>query len=454
MNARFMNYRTVLMAAAVVVVVVSVGCPAKKNTTEAVTGTDLPLPTTTASVVDYAIAATGSRVYVVWADVNADMWFSASEDNGATWTVIDTGTPFFTSTAPENLQIAADGLNVHIAWEHTANGNKDIAYLRSANGGTTWDSVARLDSGDAAGSATSQRMKLACSGNVVVAAWQDGRTGNQQIFVNWSVNNGVTWLAAAENAVRTAAGNSRVSTHPSLGLSGGTFTVAWLADAERIYMNQRSATGGTWADEIRVDRQTGGTTQPPVTTMNGSSAHFAWPHDIGAFAIKYNATADAGASFSFPVDDARVDTDTGGVGNSDLPAIVADGTYVFVAWHDLRNGDQIFFNRSSDNGMNWGATDTQISDDKGFDPVIGRCPKAVVVAWEDRSGPSANVFFDYSTDHGATWQTNDLQLNSGDAASAEARQPRLATSGNTVYILWRDNRSGIFRVYLHRITVN
>jgi len=88
----------------------------------------------------WQIAAIGDTVHVVWIDKrdgNCEIYYKHSIDGGTTWE-IDTRLTYNPETqcAPG---VAVSGSYVHVVWEDFRNGSYfEIYYKRSTDGGTTW----------------------------------------------------------------------------------------------------------------------------------------------------------------------------------------------------------------------------------------------------------------------------------------------------------------------------
>ena len=102
--------------------------------------------------------------------------------------------------------IAVVGSNLHVVWwddrdDHThphagwpeievpVDYNYEIYYLRSLDAGQSWDPYVRLTEADGVAAYPS----LAAAGPTVLAAWQDHRGDDYDVYLKWSTDNGTTW---------------------------------------------------------------------------------------------------------------------------------------------------------------------------------------------------------------------------------------------------------------------
>ncbi len=154
------------------------------------------------------IAAVGPTVYVAWADRRhgplSDIYCNVSHDSGTTWRAtdirLDTDGPG--AGASERVQLAATGDSVFAAWDDARDGAPDIYLNYSLDAGVTWQpSDIRLDT-DCAGAAISAVPQIAISGDSIVVVWEDYRDGQADIRANVSSDGGLTWLDA--DSVSTA----------------------------------------------------------------------------------------------------------------------------------------------------------------------------------------------------------------------------------------------------------
>jgi len=107
---------------------------------------------------------------------------------------------------------------VHVAWNDNRDGNIEIYYKRSTDGGLTWGPDTRLTNspGD------SYRPSLAVSGGNLHCVWYDSRDGNYEIYYKSSTNYVSNW----STDVRLT-NNSFISAQPFVTITGAKVHVIW-----------------------------------------------------------------------------------------------------------------------------------------------------------------------------------------------------------------------------------
>jgi hypothetical protein len=131
------------------------------------------------------------------------------------------------------------------------------------------------------------------------------------------------------------------------------------------------------------------------------------------------------------------------------PFVVKSGNKVYVVWSN--QDKDIFFKRSTDNGATFGPT-KNLSNDPGFstDARMAASGNSVYVVWEgERSTGGQDIFFIGSTDSGENFGSS---INLSNHGSTE--NPKIAASGNNVYVVWADESFGNFEVAFKRSTNN
>ncbi|MFH1937787.1 MAG: exo-alpha-sialidase [Bacteroidota bacterium] len=354
-----------------------------------------------------------------------------------------TNDPGISGTSYNNARcIAASGDTVHVVWEDNRNGQFEVYYKRSIDGGVSWGSDLQLTNS----LNPSQKPTIAVSGLVVHVFWYYHQwTGNFEIYYKRSADGGQTW--GSDTQLTNANGNSW---EVSAAASGSTVHVVWEDSRDSLFLNteiyyKRSIDGGlTWDDEVQLSDDPYYSGFPSIAA-SGSFVHVVWDDNrIGSGSIYYKRSTDEGLSWGEEI------CLTNGSGDSWMPCVAASATGVHVAWCDWNDGLQgeIYYRHSTDNGITWEAIKrlTNSFGDSLF-PSISASGDNVHVVWFDDRLTTVDVFYNHSTDCGDCWNTEDLCLTNGDSYST---YPSIVAAGSAVHVVWTDFRDGNDEIYYKR----
>ena len=331
---------------------------------------------------------------------------------------------------------------LHVIFFEERDGNREIYYKRSTNGGTSWDSDTRLTNN----SAISHFPSIAVSGPVVHVVWEEYRDGNGEIYYKRSTDAGVSWGADTR-----LTNNSSQSLSPSVAVSDSFVHVTWydLRDGNSEIYYKRSDDGGlNWGTDMRLTNNTSGSTVPAIAA-SGTIVHIAWEeYRHGPAEIYYKRSSDGGATWGT---DTRL---TNNSANSFSPSIATSNSDVNIAWFDHRDGnDEIYSKHSADGGLNWGV-DTRVTTNAAVSnyPSVSVSGSKVHLVWFDERDGNTEIYYNRSTDSGATWGA-DFRLTNDAARSTD---PCAAVSGSNVHVIWTDARdnsptyTGNYEIYYKR----
>jgi len=227
---------------------------------------------------DPYIAISGANVCVVWWDNTADnfeIYFRKSIDGGASWqSAIRLTNKANDSCYPE---IVGYGSYIYVIWEDMESGNLEIYFMRSIDGGATWQSEKRLTNN----AGTSQYSAIAVGGLLganLYAVWTDSTSGNYDIYFRRSLDKGVTWQASHK-----LTNNSGISLHPVIAASGSNIYVAWYDDTPgsfEIYVRKSSDGGANWEAAQRITHNVGGSSCLPAIALNTSNQYVTYYDSI------------------------------------------------------------------------------------------------------------------------------------------------------------------------------
>ena len=210
------------------------------------------------------ITGTGEDLFVTWFDsANGayDIFVSSSSDGGESWRDsirIDSDLPAGSAySARPKIAISEDADNVWVVWEDSRDGNADIYFARSINGGVTFEDDVRLDGGDADGEFDSFEPQLCTDGvSNVYVFWHDSRNSetSRDIYFNFSLDSGDDFFSDARRLDSDNAGAAN-SLFPVCAVKDSTAHVVWQDNRNRGYdIFYRSVTDGIPdLEEARAD---------------------------------------------------------------------------------------------------------------------------------------------------------------------------------------------------------
>jgi len=168
-----------------------------------------------------SVAVSGSVVHVVWHDQRDnsgidEIYYKRSTDGGTSW-----GADIRLTNNIHNQQypsVTVSGTVVHIVWHDYRDGNSKIYYKRSTDGGSSWGPDTRLTNSIS----DSWYSSITASGSAVHVVWYDNRDGNDEIYYKRSTDGGSSW-----GADKQLTSESSFSFSPSVTASGSIVHVVW-----------------------------------------------------------------------------------------------------------------------------------------------------------------------------------------------------------------------------------
>lgn len=333
------------------------------------------------------IAANGNVIHVVWSDARDNsfdnIYYKRSTDSGVNW-----GPDTRMANNDTTLgypSIAVSGAQVHIVWA----GLKGISYKRSTNDGTTWGSTIRLTNGNWS---SSNYPSVAVSGMQIHVVWEDARNGNLEIYYKRSTDGGISWGAETRLTNNLAASMSA-----SVAVSGSQVHVVWRDSRDHsngeIYYKRSTNGGISWGADMRltiINPSGGATTQAPTIAVAGTRVHVVWMDKRdGAEQIYYKHSTDGGVNW---IADTRLTFSGYGKYN---PSIAVSDFQVHVVWDDASAGNhEIYYKRSPDGGYNW-IDSTRLTNYTGTsgDAHIAISGTQLHVIWSDNRDNNQEIYY-------------------------------------------------------------
>ena len=321
------------------------------------------------------IASNGNIVHTVWWDnrldpMNYEIYYKRSTNAGVSW-----GADVrLTNNAGESHypSLSVTGSVVHVAWQDSRDGNFEIYYKRSTDGGLSWGSDIRLTNA----SFESWHPSMSVSGAAISIVWQERRDGNDEIYFKRSTDGGNSWEADTR-----LTNNSEVSALPSVIISGSIVHAVWddTRDGNAEIYYKRSADGGvSWGTDTRLTNNSA-TSNSASVSVSDSLVHVAWQDRRDDWEIYYKRSTDGGVSWGA---DIRL---TNNAASSWYPAVSVSGPVVHIVWQDSRDGnEEIYYKRSTDGGVNWGSDLRLTANIAGsWNPSVSVSGPVVHVVWND-----------------------------------------------------------------------
>src|SRR5262245_33277324 len=221
--------------------------------------------------------------------------------------------------------VAADDTGrTHVIWYDNRDGQQQIYYKRSIDGGFNWEPDLRLSPHPA----RQEHPSIALSGDNIYIVWHDTRDGGLNIYIKRSTDGGANW----EPDVRLSSSGS--AAHASIAASGSSVSVVWGDSRDgqaEIYTRASSDGALSWGEEIRLSELPYASWVPTVA-VSGRNVYAAWVDTRDDNEEEYfRSSTDGGASWG-PV--MRL---TNNAANSWAPSMVASGETVHIVWFDQQD---------------------------------------------------------------------------------------------------------------------
>ncbi len=345
--------------------------------------TNNPSPSNTSLNNSWCVAASGDTVLAVWDDQrdgNYEIYFKRSTDAGISW---GEDTRLTNSAYSYDPCITIKGSVVHIVWQELRDGYYEIYYIRSTDGGVSWDADTRLTTN----TSDSWNPSIAANGSLVHVVWEDERQGNSEIYYKNSTDGGVTW--GADTRLTSSPSDSW---NPSVTVSGVFVHVAWYDFRDgnwEIYYKLSVDGGVSWGTDTRMTNNSH-VSRYPCLASSGSVVHLVWHDDRdGNYEAYYKRSENGGTSWSA---DTRVTNDAA---NSMFPSIAISASTLHLVWFDTRDTPnvEIYYNQSTDEGLSWG-TDVQLTDSPlSSYPSVAVSGSVVHVVWQDMRDGNNEIYY-------------------------------------------------------------
>lgn len=297
--------------------------------------------------------------------------------------------------------------------------------------------------------------------------------------------------------------NNTSSIDPSIAVSGNLVWIVWAENTggtTKIMMRNSTDSGATFGTV--TDLTLNSPTTPPICTSrfndydcrgfpqvyaNGTNAYVVWQDsstyaggginsaNLGDAFYRKISYSDSTFTITPPLTSAPlIINPTPGTGYVLAPVIAVSSTggYVHVVWAGTgatSTDDHLYHRRSTDSGVTFTATTTNLSPGIGvdsyvFNPDIAIDGSNVYVVWEDRlgTGPTADILFTASSDNGNIFNGgssgtagNPKDLVTGNLASPDATDslhPQISAVNGKTYVVWDDASGSTVEIFYRNST--
>ena len=354
---------------------------------------------------------------------------------------------------------------VHIVWNDNSTGNGDIYYKRSADNGTSFSNTQNISNNPG----NSTAAKIAAYQDNVYVVWEDATTGNGDIYLKKSLDNGTSF-----GTIENLSNNTSVSDSFHMAVSGSNIYVIWTDNASGngdIYF-RKSLDNGTSFGTIENLSNDNGKSYGAHIVISGNNVYVVWnDNSTGNGDIYFKRSADNGTSFS------STQNISHNPGNSTAAKIAAYQDNVYVVWEDATTGNgDIYFKASLDNGTKFaGQKSLARNNGSSFNPQMTVSPNNIIYGmWRDDTQydrsknntsdtKAIDVLYRVSLDSGRNFTTrNSIGGDIGDTANfaqiATAYNEAYSGKSNDAYVVWSDilkyRQPASYELFFRTITNN
>jgi len=336
------------------------------------------------------VARNDHGIHLIWLDhrerigqkYRYDIYYKRSSDNGETWTedlrLTDSSAEIIVGTA--RIGLACGDNEVYVVWDDYRCGNSLIYFKKSDDGGRTWSPDTKLvwhTPGVAA-----PHIAVDQSNGSIHVVWEDIRDGNCEIYYKNSYDGGNTW----SYEVNLSTDTGEMSVWPNVTAYCGKVYVFW--HYEEICFARSLDGGETWMPKSTLTSG-GGTVYSSIATSvvdARGTLHLTfhkYPPGGGHYGVYYTKSNDNGVTWTdvFQIVDSLDATSQHGIG------VDTEGR-IHIVWFgypdEANSYEEIYYRMSQDSGNTWGdELRLTYNDERSYCPVVVIDQQNVHVFWDD-----------------------------------------------------------------------
>jgi hypothetical protein len=371
------------------------------------------------------------------------------------------GPPVMVNDVTTNTQSAPamagqPGREPFIAWQDSRSGNEDIYVPKAHGNGTVFAPNQRADDSNGSSKQLEPAVTSTMNGTVLLT-WQDNRRNayDYDIYFTKSYDDGATFtknVRVDDSSIITISWQER----PSIAVTtGGSIFIAWTDDRSgQLRVRGASSTdgGATFSPSKEIAPSIDPSGQSGVVLLSNGGRLFAafMDNTTGKSHPYVCISTNGGKSFTAPIRLDDMPSDLGwqkGVTIAPMP----DGGIVAV-WVDSRNGnDDIYASIASSNGTIT-TSDFRVDDDSTGAFQLNPCVATdqlgnIYAAWEDERDLMYSVRFAYRLP-GRPQFNASMDVDTPGNNDIQRRPSIISTDPCHVYLSWEDDKSGTYDVYV------
>lgn len=226
------------------------------------------------------------RIHIAWEDGrnlasndNWDVYYAFSQDGGITFegcSIVNDGTETY-QTEPD-ISVFDDG-RIFVVWEDHRNGNWDVYFSKSSDGGVTFDSNIKLNDDNGSAIQLFPDVEIDGRGNPHIT-WHDRRNGDSDIYYVYSEDGGLTFIPNIKINSHTPTLNAYYPSMSSLVLDeSGTSHVVWhniVAGEGGIYYSRMKQGWPNFQPEVDIKSEPSKRGFPSLAIDGDENLHVVW----------------------------------------------------------------------------------------------------------------------------------------------------------------------------------
>ena len=370
-------------------------------------------------------------IFVVWIETSSgksDIFFSKSTDGGVTFEspVNLSGSTNGQSSSPV---LAQKDNNVFVVWQSTLSGNSTIIFMKSSDGGTSFEKPIRI-SDPLKNSAFPQ---ISVSENHVYFTWlEKSESGSTNVIVDKTDDQGN--LFTAPMAITNNAGNAGL---PKIFSEDNGVYLTWEDNSTKnydIFLAKSTDYGNTFDSPVDISSNTGQSGTPQIV-VSKNNVYAVWMDNTsGNYDIIFAKSTDGGKSFGNPVNVSQTGLDSG------YPQLAISGDSVYVTWTETLsdNNYDVYFAKSTDAGTTFDKP-INLSNNKGGSgwPQVA-VDGDIYVSWVDATTGNYEILITKSSDGGVTFEKPVTMTDT----KTESYYNTMEATANVVYMVWQVSDQG------------